>query len=129
HVHSIDETVICNWRASEWLNSSVGNEAQFVHRFVVEIGDRQRSKILVIIHSRWAIDHHGSHNSIPVLRSEMRVIPSRAVLGSLKLVSSGGSRWDGTLGDTRNTGMIISCYLIKQFTPGKTYPSSVHELT
>lgn len=49
----------------------------------------------------------------------MRVVPGCPKLGGLELVSSCSSWWDGTLGDSWYTGIVVSYFLIAFWTiPG-----------
>jgi hypothetical protein len=111
HIQSVDKTIVCDRWSGKWLNSSVGDEARLVHRFIVKIRHGHGAEALVVVHSRWLVDDYSSYYTIAVLCSEMGVIPGGAGLGSLKLVSSSGPRCYWTFGNPWDTAMTVSHFL------------------
>jgi len=81
-VGAVDQTVVENWRTIH-----LGGEVELINRLVVPVVEEEHTQVLVVVCRGRSIDDNAAKDALPSLQGEMRVIPSRPVLGSSPGVS------------------------------------------
>lgn len=93
-VGTVDENVVSSRR---WATETTikGTSTGLESSDVIPVRESVRAKVKIIISRSRAVDLNGTNNAIAVLAREMRVIPSRSVLGGLELIGFSITRSKG----------------------------------
>lgn len=105
-VCAVDETVL----HGRWP-SVLHNIPQGKCLGVTPVVEEHHAKVLIVVSRGRTIQDQASKSTLCVLQGEMAVIPGRAVLSDLEVISLGGTRRNGAFGDTRHTVVVTAVEL------------------
>lgn len=97
-VGAVDETCFKRGRSTALGDSTPEMECLGV----APVREKQVAKVNLIVCSSGTIEDHAAKETFSVLQREMRVVPSRAILGDLEPVGLGVTRADTTLSNARH---------------------------